>query len=75
VDNDIPYLLLVINNGAYGQRIATIPERLGNDHLQLQTGEAHAPTVTNLDQLLECSAEVLTQMQIDPVPYEEGAAT
>ena len=49
-------MLLVINNGAYGQRIATIAERLG------------------IDQLLECIAEVLTQMQIDPVPYEEGAA-
>ena len=49
-------MLLVINNGAYGQRIATIAERLG------------------IDQLRECIAEVLTQMQIDPVPYEEGAA-
>jgi 2-aminoethylphosphonate-pyruvate transaminase len=49
-------MLLMINNGAYGQRIATIAERLG------------------IDQLLECIAEVLKQMQIDPVPYEEGAA-
>jgi len=49
-------MLLVINNGAYGQRIATIAERLG------------------IDQLRECIAEVLTQMQIDPVPYVEGAA-
>ncbi|MEE2989748.1 MAG: 2-aminoethylphosphonate--pyruvate transaminase [Planctomycetota bacterium] len=47
--------LLVINNGAYGQRMATIAGKLGIPHLQLQTGETHPPTTADLQQVLAAS--------------------
>ena len=50
--------LLVINNGAYGQRMATIAEKLGIPHLQLQAGETHPPATADLQQVLAASPEI-----------------
>jgi len=50
--------LLVINNGAYGQRMATIAERLEIPHLQLQTGETEAPTTADLQQVLAANPQI-----------------
>ena len=50
--------LLVINNGAYGQRMATIAERLGIAYLQLQTGETQPPTTADVDQALAGNPQV-----------------
>ena len=50
--------LLVINNGAYGQRIATIAERLGIACVQLQTGETNPPATADVDQVLVAHPEV-----------------
>ncbi len=50
--------LLVINNGAYGQRMATIAEKLGIPHLQLQIAETHPPTPADLQQVLAASPEI-----------------
>ena len=50
--------LLVINNGAYGQRIATIAGRLGITHVQLQSGETNPPATADVDQILIAHPEV-----------------
>ena len=50
--------LLVINNGAYGQRMATIAERLGIACMQLQTGETNPPATADVDQILVAHPEV-----------------
>ena len=44
--------LLVLANGAYGKRIATIAERTGVDHVALDFGEILPPSLEKLEQAL-----------------------
>lgn len=50
--------LLVVNNGAYGERIGLIAKRLGIDHYIMELGEVAQPNVDQVAELLQSDAAI-----------------